>query len=377
MRVAVVGPAPPFRGGIALHTEALLRALATGHEVWAHPFARQYPRLLFPGRSQIDPSAVALAEADRALDPYRPSTWHPVAHRIEARGADVVLMQWWHPWFAPCTAGLLRRLQRAAPRCRRILLTHNVLPHKPVPAQRLLARWALSSAELLIVHADREATRARQLLPNARLHRMSLPCFASDAIAPSRDEARRLLGLPSGPLVLFFGLVRGYKGLDDLIDAMARMSSTTRLLVAGEFYESIAATRRRIAAHGLEDRVLLRDRFAPAEEVPLLFAAADAVALPYRSATQSAVLPLAVHYRRPFVATDVGGLADAAAGIGVIVPPRQPAALARGLGEILARPVPSEAQFAAAAATFASDNVRAGIEAAVAALGGPEADRAA
>jgi len=340
MRVAIVGPAAPLRGGIAQHTDALADALGTEHEVDVYAYARQYPGWLFPGRSQFDPGARPRASARVAFDPYRLSTWEAVARDVAERQPDLVLVQWWHPWFAVPLRGLIARLRRSLGGSERLcIVCHNVMPHKRFPFQRALAKAAFEGAGRFVVHAAAEEARLGALLGHTPpTHRAPLPCLAPAGSDEARGDARRALDRGDAPLVLFFGLVRGYKGLPDLIHALAHMRhQDAELLVAGEFYEAREGYERLARELGVAERVTFRDEFVPSEEVPSLFAAADVVALPYRAATQSAVLPFAVHFRRRFVVTDVGGLVEAAQGLGAVVPPRQPDALAAALDDELER----------------------------------------
>src|SRR5690606_34331225 len=265
---------------------------------------------------------------------------------------DLAVVQWWHPWFAPMLAWLLGALPaRGFARERLAVVCHNVLPHQPVPLQRTLARSVLRRAGHVVVHARSEAERVLALVPRARVHCVPMPCLAPEAPAPSREAARARLGLDARPWVLCFGLVRAYKGLDDLLVATAATPDDAfRVLIAGEFYVREAPLRARARALGIEDRVRIENRFFADREVPDLFAAADLVVLPYRRATQSAVLPLAVRYRRKLVVTDAGGLAEAAPEVARVVPAASPGALAAALVEALAAPAPDEGAFAAAEA---------------------------
>jgi glycosyltransferase involved in cell wall biosynthesis len=365
VRIALVGPAPPFRGGIAQHTAAVHTALVGHHTVQLHPFARLYPRFLFPGTSQQAPGDLDELPADAAFDPYSPRSWSDVATRIAAFEPDLVLVQWWHPWFAVATAALVRRTAaRLGGRERVALLCHNVLPHRAVPFQRTLARLALRAAGRLVVHAASEVERATALAPRCVVHRMHLPAVLPPAGAvPTRDEARARLALDGGPWALCFGLVRDYKGVPDLLHALALPAcGGVKLLLAGEFYEHAARIRRLVARLGLRDRVRIDDRYVPTAEVATVFAAADVVVLPYRSATQSSVVPLAARARRPVVVTATGGLPEAGDGIGTVVPPRDPPALAAAIGATLASTLPDEAAFAAAERRFGLAAARGSIE---------------
>lgn len=378
MRFSVVGPSAPFRGGIAQHTDRVVEALAAEHEVDLYPFLRQYPKWLFPGRSQQNSDASARAEARIALDPYRRGTWKQVARDIAARSPDLVLIQWWHPWFAPMTRGLLAALRRELGGRQRItVICHNVLPHGAVPFQRTLARLGLAGAGRFIVHAEAEEQRLRALLGRAAaIHRMPLVSLAPVGIAPERSDARRSLGLADEPTVLFFGLVREYKGVRDLVGALPHMANLqAQVFIAGEFYDSVAVYEQLAQRLGVTDRVTLRNEFVPEDKVATLFAAADVVVLPYRAATQSSVLPLAIHYRKRFVVTDVGGLVEASQGLSEAVPPRSPGHLASALDRALAAgPELSEdelSRWAMAEQAFSLDDISTAFEGVARAASGP------
>ncbi len=373
MRFSVVGPSAPLRGGIAQHTDRIVEALGAEHEVDLYPFSRQYPRWLFPGRAQADPAVEPRPETRGAIDPYRRATWRKVAKDIARSSPDLVLIQWWHPWFAPMTRGLVAALRREIGDGRRIaVICHNVLPHGAVPFQRRLARRGLAGAGRFIVHAEAEERRLRSVLgtstgQEAAIHRMPLVCLAPEGDAPAREDARRALGWPDGPTVLFFGLVRGYKGVHDLIEALPHMAhSGARVVVAGECYDAASKYEQRAQRLGVGERVTMLDSFIPTEDVAAHFAAADVVALPYRTAAQSSVLPLAIHYRRRFVVTDVGGLVEAAQGLAEAVPPRSPDKLAAALDRALDAPPElsgaERSRWASVEQTFTREGIRTAFE---------------
>jgi glycosyltransferase involved in cell wall biosynthesis len=307
-------------------------------------YRRQYPTLLFPGRSQLEPAGVppapgtaALPPPEVLLDSIGPRSWGRVV--AAAAGADVALCEWWHPFFAPAlgvvAAGLRRR---GVPT---IFVCHNLAPHEPVPGGALLTRAALGRAAAFVAQSGADRTHLDTMFPG-RPVAVVLPPAAPPAPCPHGDAAgcAAALGLPpAARRVLFFGYVRAYKGVPTLIEALARLPVDVQLVVAGEIYHRGAAHYRTLAAaHGVGDRVVLLDRFLPAAQVRCCFAASDVVALPYWTASQSAVVPLAFACGRPVVATAVGGLPDAVVDgvVGALVPPRDPQALADAIARALA-----------------------------------------
>lgn len=347
-RFALIGPSAPFRGGIAEYHDRLAGALATaGHAVQRISYRRLYPAILFPGRTQyVDPSAVGAADAARAslpppealLDSVGPASWLAVARRAAA--ADAAIVEWWHPFFAPALAvitSLLRR--RGVPS---IFVCHNLEPHEPMPGGAWLAARALGRAAAFVAQSERDAARLRAAHPG-RPTAIVLPPAVAPPPCPhggGRAACAAALGLPAAPRrLLFFGYVREYKGLPTLFEALPRLDADVQLVVAGEIYHHDAAYYRQLAARlGVGARVVLLDRFLAASEVACCFRASDLVVLPYWEASQSAVVPLAMASGRAVVATRVGGLPDLVRdGVtGLLVPPRDPAALAAAIVDALA-----------------------------------------
>ncbi len=312
MRAAVVGLTHPFRGGIAHYTTFLVRALQAEHEVRLFALRKQYPSLLFPGRTQLDESRRVLEVPNEAsLVPWSPWTWLSTARAIARFAPQVAIFQYWHPFFAPAFGTLSRLLPR---RCRPIWELHNVLPHEPSLVDRALVDYGFGAADAFLVHAEAERAALEALRPGCRVRVVPHASYADlSAGQLSRSEARAQLGISDdAPLLLFFGYVRRYKGLDILLDAMPAIhaQSGARLLVRGEFYEPLADYSAQVEALGLEACVDLQDRFVANEEIPLLLAACDLVVLPYRSGTASGVLQLALGAGRPVVITRVGGVAE-------------------------------------------------------------------
>lgn len=342
MRWALVGPLHPYRGGIAHYGALLARELAREDEVHALNFRRLYPRLLFPGRTQMDASASPLAfPAPRVLGSLDPLSWERGARRLARLAPDAVLCHWWHPFFAPAYGSLLRRLHRLAPGARRLLLCHNVLPHERSRVDTLLGRYAFGAADAFLLHSASDAAVLAELAPGARHAVHPHPRYGAfrEGEVPDRAAARRRLGLAeSERMALFFGYVRAYKGLDLALEAVARAAAPgLKLFVVGEFYEDRAPYDARIRELGLAGRVVVEDRYVANEEVALYFQAADLVLQPYRSATQSGIAEISFAFGRPILATRVGGLPEQIEdGVtGLLVPPGDVDALAAALRRFL------------------------------------------
>lgn len=329
MKIAFVTPTPPLRGGMVQYAAQLYAALtARGHAVDALGFRRQYPTLLFPGRSQLDPSAHPLAlPARRIFDPLNPVSWLRTAAAARAARPDLLLLHYWMPFLAP-GYGAIARLGRRRDGGRVVLLAHNLLSHESQPGGRALARWLLGRCDRVIVHSEAVREIALALRPDARVLVAPHPVHQIFETPLARDAARRALGVPlQAPVLLMFGHVRRYKGLELLLDAMPRVAAAlpdVRLLVVGEFYVARQPYEAQIGRLGLAAHVTLEDRFVPREEVGRYFAAADLVVLPYLAATQSGIAAIAYAHERPVVATAVGGLPEQVADgeTGYVVPLR-------------------------------------------------------
>jgi glycosyltransferase involved in cell wall biosynthesis len=310
MKIAVVGPAYPFRGGIAHYTMLLASQLAVAHDTRLYSFERLYPTWLYPGRSQIDPSGQPLADVvpRRWLTPWWPLSWRRVTQDWKAWQPDRVVIQWWVPFMAPLTAWLLSRARRLG--IHSTLICHNVLPHERSRIDRALARLALSQADHLIVHSVAQQAIAQELLPGHATSVIALPTYdAFQTHAWTQAQARAQLQV-DGRVLLFFGLVRPYKGLLDLIDALPAVlrEIDVTLLIVGEIWGDAAPYRDRVQALGLADKVQFVDQYVPDDVAAMYFAAADLAVLPYREATGSAVLQLAFGLGVPVVATRAGGM---------------------------------------------------------------------
>jgi glycosyltransferase involved in cell wall biosynthesis len=334
MRIALLGPAWPHRGGIVHYTACLDAALRDRHEVHLISSRRQGVASLLR-RDDQDRSEVALRPpAEPLLDFWNPLTWRRAARHVAALRPDLVLVSYWSPIFSLPYAAAARW---ARPRARTVTICHNVLPHDRTPLDPALARFCLGGSHAFLVPTTEQQRSLETLLPGARAVIAPHPTYGADLFpaGPARAEARARLGLPEGPCLLFFGNVRRYKGLPVLLEALALLKPErrVRLVVAGEFYQDLAETRALIRRLELEERVLLLDRYLPNEEVGLWFSAADAAVFPYLSASGSGALTVALGQGAPFVASDLPAFREAVRDreTGLFFPPGNPLALAAAL----------------------------------------------
>jgi len=343
VRLAIVGPIHPLRGGIALHTAEMARAARDrGHDVRVLSYARLYPDVFFPGRTQLDPDpeppATAATPRAALIDSCLPWTWPRAAAWLSSWRPDAVVAQRWHPFFAPALATVAAPLRRAGARI--VWMVHNARPHEGgLAAWRPLLTLGMRSGDVCLTHAESEVAVLRDLGVRATLRRTTHPAPSLHVAAADPVVARRALGIADGEVVfLFFGYVRAYKGVDVLLDALARLAPegpSWRAVIAGEWYVDRSTADRAVAAPPLAGRVSLLDRYLPAEEAAALFAAADVVVLPYRAGTQSGVVPLAYAHGRGVISTRVGGLAEAVTDeTGLLVAPEDPAGLAAAMEQV-------------------------------------------
>ena len=313
MKVVLVGPVYPFRGGIAHYTTMISRAFqAEGHDLLLVSFKRQYPRLLFPGRTDKDPSRDYLAVQDVKfwIDSLNPISWLWAYWRIHRFRPEVVVLPWWTTFWTPVwyCFGLLNHLLGDSPIT---FICHNVLPHERHAVDPWLTRLGLRWGNQFIVQSSDEAQLLRSLRPRAKIKILPHPVydFSSHHRIP-QPEARRKLNLPKDGLVfLFFGIVRKYKGLMELLELWPVIRSELGkaiLVIAGEFWEAKGLYLTRIKELGLEGAVVIDDRYIPNEELGIYFSAADAVLAPYLQTTGSGVAQIARGFGKPVVTRPVG-----------------------------------------------------------------------
>lgn len=332
MKIVLIGPVYPYKGGIAHYTSLLCKALRAEHEVEMISYRMQYPRILYK-KEQKDYSneGFRVEKTKYWLHTANPFNMIACAMKIRKMKPDAVLLQWWHPYFAPCYILLCRLLGRIP-----VLFTcHNVFPHERFPMDRLLTKWVLRQGDGFIVQSGMDEADLLSIKPQARHVVTPHPTYNAFKMQNmSRQTARELLHVEEQtPMLLFFGFVREYKGLQYLLDAMKQLReyrSDIRLWVVGDFGEDKGQYLNRIAQNGIGECVQLVEGYIPDQEVEKYFAASDLVVLPYVSATQSGIVQIAYGFEKPVVVTKVGGLPDVVEDrrTGYVVPERDPQAIA-------------------------------------------------
>jgi glycosyltransferase involved in cell wall biosynthesis len=325
----IIGPVPPYRAGIAYCTMRLAQEL--GAEVVS--FKRQFPKLLYPGASDVDPTLPKFEGARFLLDILNPLTWLRTGFLLRREQPEAVVLVWWvWVWALP----YLTVLALLPEGTRVVLQCHNIGDKEPAAWKRWLTNLVLRRGDVLVVHAQTEAEDAARRVPGKRIVQTFLPVHELGGEVPSRAEARRALNV-TGNVALFFGHVRPFKGLDIVLRAWRLLQTNVTLVVAGEAWWRGEAEYRKLA-RGL-DNVRLDFRFIPDAELATYFAAADVVLAPYRIEAQSGVALTAFHFARPVIATNVGGLPEIIdEGLnGMLIPPEDPAALARAIDAFFGR----------------------------------------
>lgn len=331
MNILILGTAYPLRGGLA-HYNALLAAyLGKHHNVDIITFKRQYPALLFPGKTQQETGDVGIPlKSEQLIDSINPINWICVGLQLRKRRPDIVIFKYWLPFFGPCF-GTICRIIRWRQSTRVIAICDNVIPHEHRPADRLFTHYAFGAVDAYIVQSETVERDLRKMVQNPFYRRVAHPVYENFGSSIPKAEARKRLGLTGERIILFFGYVRRYKGLHTLIDAMKRLKEymDITLLAVGEFYDTEADYREHIAREGLENHVCVVSEYVPNEKVAEYFSAADVVVLPYHSATQSGIVQIAYNFDKPVIATSVGGLKEVVIdGVsGIIVPPENAQAL--------------------------------------------------
>ena len=315
MKITIIGTAYPYRGGLSAYNERLALELQNeGHEVTMYTFTLQYPGFLFPGKTQYseekEPEHLKIV---RCINSINPLNWVLVGNRIKREKPDLVLIKFWLPFMGPCFGKILRNIKKNN-YSRVITIIDNIIPHESRFGDKAFTRYFVKPLDGFVAMSQNvltditlfDKTKPKTLSPH--------PVFDNFGKIMPREEAIAKLGLDENfRYVLFFGLVRKYKGLDLLIEAFAQKrfrENNIRLIVAGEYYSDKEDYVSLIKKYSLEDEIVQVDKFIPDSEVELFFNACDLVVQPYKSATQSGVTQIAYHFNKPMVVTNVGGLED-------------------------------------------------------------------
>ncbi|MDR1699380.1 MAG: glycosyltransferase [Prevotellaceae bacterium] len=313
-KILIIGPAHPYRGGIAAFNERLARQLQEeGHEVEICNFTLQYPDFLFPGKTQYAESAAPEnLIINRKINSVNPLNWFSVGKKIKKQKPDIVLFRYWLPFMAPCF-GTIARIIKSNRHTRIVTLADNILPHEKRLGDALLTRYMLSASDAFVVMSGQVLADLRKFSQKPALV-VPHPIYDLYGEIIPKKQAREKLNIPEKEkVILFFGFIRKYKGLALLLEAMNAeqvKSRNVKLLIAGEYYGDEDYYKNLIAQLGIEKSLILATHFIPDNEVKNYFCAADVVVQPYISATQSGISQIAYHFEKPMIVTNVGGLPE-------------------------------------------------------------------
>ncbi len=315
--IILIGPTFPYRGGNSLFMSHLYEMLTKEYKITFINFNLMYPSLLFPGKTQVDVSGEHFQKVPslRLINSMNPISWKQTANKINELNPDLVVFDWWQPYFGPCYRGISSGLGKELKE-KIIFITENVISHESRGIDKILTKIGLKHAKGFLALSNKVEKELRTFANNRKVYRSELPNYGWYSLDDDFDcqGEKERLGFKSDDIVfLFFGYVRKYKGLDILIDAFAILSQENpkyKLLIAGEFYDSKEPYAQLVQKHNLQEKVRIVDKYIPNEMVAKYFTLSEVVVLPYRNATQSGILSIASAYNKPVIITGVGGLPE-------------------------------------------------------------------
>jgi D-inositol-3-phosphate glycosyltransferase len=313
-KVFIIGPAYPLRGGLASFDELFCEALnKQGHQCEIISYSLQYPNFLFPGSTQYHVNGTAPKNIiiHTLINSVNPLSWFKTASFIKKQKPDFIIFRFWIPFMGPALGTIARLVKKQ--NIKVLAITDNVIPHEKRLGDKQLASYFIKGCDGFVTMSKAVMIDLEKFTDTTHKKYLLHPLYTAFGEKIPRQEARLKLNLkPEDQVILFFGLIRKYKGLDLLIEAFSLLKTNpnNKLLIAGEFYEDKQPYLDLISKYHIEEQVILLDQFIPNEDVKLYFSAANIVALPYRSATQSGVTQVSFHFEVPTLVTNVGGLGE-------------------------------------------------------------------
>jgi glycosyltransferase involved in cell wall biosynthesis len=315
MKVIIIGPAHPLRGGLASYNERLAKEFRLqGHDVTIYTFSLQYPEFIFPGTTQYSTEpAPADLKIKVCINSVNPINWIIVGRRLKKENADLIVVRYWLPLMGPCL-GTILRIAKKNRHSKVVCIADNIIPHEKRFGDKPFTKYFIKPVDAFITMSEKVLADLRLFEKEKPAKAVLHPLYDNFGEKISTAEARKFLNIGADEkIILFFGFIRKYKGLDILLDAMKilhnkQQTSNIKLLVAGEFYEDRKPYDEQIDQLGIANDLLLHTNFIADSEVKYYLCAADVVVQPYRNATQSGVTPLAYHFEKPMIVTNVGGL---------------------------------------------------------------------
>ena len=316
-KIIIIGPAYPYRGGNALFVTQTFNVLKDHFDVKIFNYTLLYPSLLFPGTTQFDKSEKQLFKVpnERLVNSISPLNWYKDSKRIILEKADLIIFDWWHPFFGFCHGAISSFIKKEYSN-KILFITENVVSHEANRIDKILTKIGLRNASMFLALSKNVEEELERFAKGGEIFRSELPiydCYKSDDLLDISKFKSQLGIKKDDQVILFFGYIRKYKGLDILLKAFPKILQkfpNTFLLVVGEFYDKPNSYFNLIEELNISERVKVINQFVPNEEVANYYLSSDVIVLPYRSATQSGILNVAYGFNKPVIVTNVGGLAE-------------------------------------------------------------------
>ena len=313
MQIALISIAPPYRGGISKHTSILVEHLFKKHSVDLINYSRQYPDFLFPGKSQYLDSKMGNSPGERWIDSINPLSWFKTGNRLAEKRYDLVIFRFWNPFFAPALGIIAGVIKKKSPSTKLISLCDNILPHERTPMGNFFTNYLFQKLDGHLVQSSQTEGELHEIIKIPIYEKRFHPVDNTFPDKIDKNTAKKKLGLKAENIILYFGIIRDYKGFDILLKAIAELKNRNtdfHLLAGGECYGNDEKYTHLISDLGISNYITWHNRYIPDSEVTDYFSAADVVALPYRSASQSGITQIAYYYDIPVIVTKVGGLPE-------------------------------------------------------------------
>ena len=313
MKISILSVGPPYRGGISEQASQLYSKLSETHDVNLINFKRQYPRILFPGKTQIESNpSTFIKKNHRIIDSINPYSWISTAKFIIKSAPDMMVIRFWNPFFSISNGYIIKKVKQALPKIKVIAICDNILPHERRFIDRSLIKYLFNKIDGFIVMSDKVENELLDLINHPRYKKTYHPVsFKENDI--KKIDAREKLQIDKEKVILFFGFIRKYKGLDVLIKSTKYLNANLKgykILICGECYENKEKYLNLISKHSTKDEIEWIDQYIPDELAKLYFSASDIIVLPYKSASQSGVIPLSYSYNKPVIASNIPGIKE-------------------------------------------------------------------
>ena len=311
MKIALISVAPPFRGGISKHTSILFEKLSKKHSIEIINYSRQYPSMLFPGKSQFLNINDSREYSNRLIDSINPLTWFKTGNFLAVNNYDLIIFRYWNPFFAPALNVIASIIKKKSKKTKLISLCDNIIPHEVIPFGNFLTKLFFKKMDGHLVQSSQAEQELLDLISKPIYEKRNHPLYSIFPEKIEKEKAKCKFNIKSKYVILYFGIIRDYKGFDVLLQSFSKIQNKNiYLLAAGECYGSAEKYYDLISELKIEDSITWKNEYINDNEVHYYFSAADIIVLPYRSASQSGIIPIAYSYDLPVIATNVGGLPE-------------------------------------------------------------------